>query len=321
MEAVTRLRNAFLRDMEANMADPEWHRQPEGLYAPQRYIMSLGGKRLRPVLSLMAAEALGAPYEVALPAAHAVERFHNFSLIHDDIMDDAPLRRGKATVHEQWSDNHAILSGDALLVMSYQALMSAPEQALPALLKSFNRTALEVCEGQQFDMDFEAMDDVTEGQYIQMIQYKTSVLLGCALEMGVHCANGSREIARALNQFGLLLGTAFQIHDDILDAFGDPEKVGKQVGGDILQEKKTILWIALNQRDPEALTQASSMEGDAKVEAVKAAYEQSGARAHAEALRHDYYGRAIQALAEAEKHGAHIGALRQMAEWLFDRES
>jgi len=321
MEAVKRLRDAFVRDLEGNMGDPEWHRQPEGLYAPQRYIMNLGGKRLRPVLSLMAAESLGAPYEVALPAAHAVERFHNFSLIHDDIMDAAPLRRGKPTVHEQWSDNHAILSGDALLVMAYQALMKAPDQALPALMKSFNRMALEVCEGQQFDMDFESMEEVTEGQYIQMIQYKTSVLLGCALEMGVHCAGGSREVAQALNQFGLLLGTAFQIHDDLLDAFGDPDKVGKQVGGDILQEKKTILWIALKERDAEALKTAKYLRGESKVEEMKEAYEASGARAHAEALRHDYYGRAIQALSEAEQHGAHTGELRQMAEWLFARES
>ena len=166
------------------MGEPEWNRQPDRLYAPQRYILAMGGKRLRPILALMGAESVGAKAELALPAAHAVERFHNFSLIHDDIMDAAPLRRGQATVHERWGLNTAILSGDALFVLAYKALESAPKSAQPDLYRVFTRTALEVCEGQQWDMDFEHEDQVEEGAYLRMIRYKTSVLLGCALEMG-----------------------------------------------------------------------------------------------------------------------------------------
>lgn len=222
MTAVERLQRLFLQSLETGFSEPEWNRQPDRLYAPQRYILGMGGKRLRPVLSLMAAEALGARPEIALPAAHAVERFHNFSLIHDDIMDEAPVRRGKPTVHTQWGLNTAILSGDALLVMAYESLRSLPATVLPQALEVFNRTALEVCEGQQWDMDFEIDPEVQEGQYIQMIRYKTSVLLGCALELGVLAAGGSLTIGKALYAFGLELGTSFQIHDDILDAFGDP---------------------------------------------------------------------------------------------------
>ena len=178
------------------MGEPEWNRQPDRLYAPQRYILAMGGKRLRPILALMGAEAVGAKAELALPAAHAVERFHNFSLIHDDIMDAAPLRRGQATVHERWGLNTAILSGDALFVLAYKALESAPKSVQPDLYRAFTRTALEVCEGQQWDMDFEHEDQVEEGAYLRMIRYKTSVLLGCALEMGVLSGGGSTELAR-----------------------------------------------------------------------------------------------------------------------------
>ncbi|NDD49842.1 MAG: polyprenyl synthetase family protein [Flavobacteriia bacterium] len=202
MNAVERLQRLFLQSLEQGFGEPEWNRQPDSLYAPQRYILSMGGKRLRPVLSLMAAEALGAPAEQALPAAHAVERFHNFSLIHDDIMDEAPVRRGKPTVHMQWGLNTAILSGDALLVMAYESLRALPAETLPQALKVFNRTALEVCEGQQWDMEFETQDQVHEGQYLQMIRYKTSVLLGCALELGAAAASASSEVASACMPLG-----------------------------------------------------------------------------------------------------------------------
>ena len=220
---------------------------PAKLYDPMHYIMELGGKRLRPILSLMGAGIYGDPAK-AMPQAMAVELFHNFSLIHDDIMDAAPLRRGKTTVHKKWDDNVGILSGDGMLVKAYQFLAQCEPEILPEVLGTFSQTALEVCEGQQMDMDFETMDEVSAATYIQMIQFKTSVLLGCAMKVGALVGGGSKKDADALYQFALLLGTSFQIKDDYLDVYGDPEKFGKQVGGDILSNKKTLLWIEAQRR-------------------------------------------------------------------------
>lgn len=303
------------------MGEPEWSRQPDRLYAPQRYILAMGGKRLRPVLALMGAEAVGAKAEVALPAAHAVERFHNFSLIHDDIMDAAPLRRGQATVHERWGVNTAILSGDALFALAFKALESAPRTALPDLYRVFTQTALEVCEGQQWDMDFEHEDSVEEGAYLRMIQYKTSVLLGCALEMGVLSGGGSPDLAKALYAFGLELGTSFQIHDDLLDAFGDPAKTGKQAGGDLIQGKKTLLWIELARRSPETVREAEALSGAERVEVLTEALVSTGVRDAVEARRTAHYEKALEALAKAGELGAATADLRELAEWLFSRES
>jgi geranylgeranyl diphosphate synthase type II len=319
MNAVERLQRLFLQSLEQGFGEPEWNRQPDSLYAPQRYILSMGGKRLRPVLSLMAAEALGMAAEQALPAAHAVERFHNFSLIHDDIMDEAPVRRGKPTVHTQWGLNTAILSGDALLVMAYESLRALPAEALPQALKVFNRTALEVCEGQQWDMEFETQDQVHEGQYLQMIRYKTSVLLGCALELGAAAASASSEVASALYAFGLELGTSFQIHDDILDAFGDPDQVGKQVGGDIRSNKKTLLYLHLHAHKPELLAAWAHDRSDAKVDAIKAAMEEAGSLAHVEEKRRYHFGLAMEALGRAEALGCQTVDLQALAQWIFGR--
>ena len=303
------------------MGEPEWNRQPDRLYAPQRYILAMGGKRLRPILALMGAEAVGAKAELALPAAHAVERFHNFSLIHDDIMDAAPLRRGQATVHERWGLNTAILSGDALFVLAYKALESAPKSAQPDLYWVFTRTALEVCEGQQWDMDFELEDQVEEGAYLRMIRYKTSVLLGCALEMGVLSGGGSTELAKALYSFGLELGTSFQIHDDLLDAFGDPQKTGKQAGGDLIQGKKTLLWIELGRRSPDDLRQALALSGTERVAFLLEALETTGVRDYGEQRRRAHYDLALEALGQAGQLGASIGDLGELSEWLFSRDS
>jgi len=319
MNAVERLQRLFLQSLEAGFGEPEWNRQPDSLYAPQRYILGMGGKRLRPVLSLMAAEALGAKAERALPAAHAVERFHNFSLIHDDIMDEAPVRRGKPTVHTQWGLNTAILSGDALLVMAYESLRTLPAESLPQALKVFNRTALEVCEGQQWDMEFETQDQVHEGQYLQMIRYKTSVLLGCALELGAASVSAPSDVASALYAFGLELGTSFQIHDDILDAFGNPEEVGKQVGGDIRSNKKTLLYLHLMEQAPDLLTAWTEDRSDAKVEAVKAAMVEYGSLAHVEEKRRFHFSLATEALAVAEAKGCQTADLQALAQWIFHR--
>ena len=321
MQSVERLQRFFIQSLEASMGEPEWSRQPDRLYAPQRYILAMGGKRLRPVLALMGAEAVGAKAEVALPAAHAVERFHNFSLIHDDIMDAAPLRRGQATVHERWGVNTAILSGDALFAQAFKALESAPRTALPDLYRVFTQTALEVCEGQQWDMDFEHEDSVEEGAYLRMIQYKTSVLLGCALEMGVLSGGGSPDLAKALYAFGLELGTSFQIHDDLLDAFGDPAKTGKQAGGDLIQGKKTLLWIELARRSPETVREAEALSGAERVEVLTEALVSTGVRDAVEARRTAHYEKALEALAKAGELGAATADLRELAEWLFSRES
>ncbi|CAG0907532.1 unnamed protein product, partial [Cyprideis torosa] len=243
LEAVARPLLTQLQELvKTELKNIELAKEPKGLYEPVSYILALGGKRLRPVLTLLSCGMYSDPKR-ALPQALAVEVFHNFTLIHDDIMDDAPLRRGKQTVHEKWDINTAILSGDVTLVKAYQLLSDCNPTKLLALLELFNKTAVEVCEGQQLDVDFESKDDVSEEEYIRMIQLKTSVLLGCALQMGAIVGGASEEDANNLYQFGLLLGTAFQIKDDLLDCFGDPDIFGKQVGGDIIANKKTLLLI------------------------------------------------------------------------------
>jgi geranylgeranyl diphosphate synthase type II len=218
-------------------------KEPEQLYHPIEYILQLGGKRLRPVLALMSADAFGGNYKEAIHAAMAVEVFHNFSLIHDDIMDEAPLRRGKLTVHKKWNVNTGILSGDAMLVKAYQLLEDYEPHLQVQLTQLFSKTALQVCEGQQYDMDFETRTNVTINEYLQMISYKTAVLVACSLQMGALIANASKEDAQAIYNFGLHLGIAFQLQDDYLDAFGNPETFGKQVGGDIIENKKTYLYL------------------------------------------------------------------------------
>ena len=198
---------------------------------------------MRPLLALAAAEAFNGNLGEAIPAAMSVEVFHNFTLMHDDIMDEAPVRRGKATVHEKWDDNTAILSGDAMLVQAYQILAQANPSQLSDLIKVFNTTAIEVCEGQQMDMDFEKRSDVLISEYMEMIRLKTSVLLGCAMKMGAITAGATLEQQDAIYKYGMHIGIAFQLKDDYLDAFGDPEQFGKQVAGDILSDKKTYLWL------------------------------------------------------------------------------
>ncbi len=319
-QAIKRLRQIYLKDLESNFSEPEWNRQPDSLYAPQRYIMSMAGKRLRPVLALMAAEAIGKPASAAFPAAHAVERFHNFTLIHDDIMDEAPLRRGQATVHEQWGQNSAILSGDAMMVMAFDALLKLPQAVMLPVMKVFNQTALEVCEGQQLDIDYEGLEAISEAQYLQMIRKKTSVLVGASLEMGSLCAGASPSQSQVLYQFGLALGMSFQIHDDILDAFGDPSIVGKQVGGDILQNKQTVLQIHLNGCLDGQVMPGEGLTDELRVKAVCQAMRSLGSLDHAESLRESYYQSALEALDEAGSMHLAIEDLRAMALWIYQRE-
>lgn len=259
-------------------------KKPENLYEPMVYILEQGGKRLRPVLVLLAADILGNDYKKALDAALAVEIFHNFSLVHDDIMDDAPIRRGKATVHEKWDVNTGILSGDAMLINAYQLFENYSGETFRELAMLFTQTAMQVCEGQQYDIDFETRDEVSIDDYLLMIEYKTAVLVAAALKMGAIVAEASEECKDAFYQYGRLLGIAFQLQDDYLDAFGDPETFGKQPGGDIIENKKTFLFLkALEAADKSDALQMQHLytinpgDNSGKIETVKAIFESSGA--------------------------------------------
>ena len=260
------------------------HKSPKSLYDPINYILGLSGKRIRPVLTLMTAEIFDANYQKALPAALAVEVFHNFSLVHDDIMDDAPLRRGNQTVHEKWDTNTAILSGDAMLILAYQYFEKYETEVFRDLAKLFSKTALEVCEGQQLDVDFEERNDVSIAEYLKMIEYKTAVLVAASMKMGAIVAETSTENANLIYDFGLNLGLAFQLQDDYLDAFGNPKTFGKQVGGDIIENKKTYLYIKAiefaNDNQKEQLLHLFSLHLDdnvKKINTVKEIFEQTGA--------------------------------------------
>jgi geranylgeranyl diphosphate synthase type II len=279
MESLSRYQILFDNYLENNKQKSK----PLGLYAPIEYILSLGGKRLRPLLALMATEAFGNKPEEALPAALSVEVFHNFTLIHDDIMDQAPIRRGAPSVHNKWNENTGILSGDAMLIQAYQCLEPYQNDLFVKLIKHTSKTALEVCEGQQYDMDFETQKDVSISAYLEMIRLKTAVLVGHSLKIGAWIGNASDQEAQLLYDFGVLLGMAFQIQDDYLDAFGDPKDFGKQVGGDILENKKTILYHEVmksgNTKEKEALIQwyDTTVKNNQKVIAVKEIFKSSGA--------------------------------------------
>jgi geranylgeranyl diphosphate synthase type II len=297
--------------------------QPANLYDPLRYFLKLGGKRMRPMLSLMACKMTGSAFEKALPAALAVEYFHNFSLIHDDIMDAAPIRRGQATVHEKWNANIAILSGDVLLVKAYEQLAKYDSSTFHALFNVFNKTAIEVCEGQQMDMDFELRNQVSEAEYLEMIRLKTSVLLGCALQMGGLVGGASQKDAQLLYSFGEELGLAFQIQDDILDLYGDTAQVGKQVGGDVLANKKTLLSISANKvannTQLQTLAALEQLQDPLlKVEKIKELYTALGARHYCEEQMKAHHQKALVALSRIEIDGTK-SELEELAEFLFAR--
>ncbi len=225
-----------------------YHKEPRNLYAPIKYTLENGGKRIRPLLVLLSAQSFGQSIDKALPAAAAIEIFHNFTLLHDDIMDAAPLRRGKPTVHQKWDENIAILSGDTMLVLAYKMLEVYDAAIYKQLNVLLNQTAVEVCEGQQMDMDFETRQDVSIQEYIEMIKLKTAVLLGAALKFGGIVAGAPEADLNKISDFGIKLGLAFQIQDDYLDTFGDSQTFGKRIGGDILDRKKTFLYITALQK-------------------------------------------------------------------------
>lgn len=323
MQNISFLREEFIQYLNAKVSVKE----PANLYEPMVYILDQGGKRLRPVLVLMAAEIFDCPYQKALDAALAIEIFHNFSLVHDDIMDDAPLRRGKETVHEKWDVNTGILSGDAMLINAYQLFENYEGEVFRELAKLFSKTAIEVCEGQQYDIDFETRDNVTISDYLKMIEYKTAVLVGASLQMGAIVAKASSSCKKAIYEYGRLLGIAFQLQDDYLDAFGDPDTFGKQVGGDIIENKKTFLYLktleAANEneaRQLEHLYTISPADNSGKIEAVKNLFESSGA---AEITRREierYTRKAFLILDKIDLPEAKKEPLRKFGEMLMERQ-
>jgi geranylgeranyl diphosphate synthase type II len=296
INVLSQYQTAFLNYMESQLPDND----PKSLYAPASYIMQLGGKRIRPVLALLAADAVSNSFEEALPAALAVEVFHNFSLVHDDIMDEAPLRRGQATVHEKWDANTGILSGDVMLIWAYECLNGYPGALFKELTTLFSGTARLVCEGQQYDMDFPNQNVVSQQEYLQMIQYKTAVLLGCSLQMGALVGGTSKEASVPFYNFGIELGLAFQLQDDYLDAFGDPKTFGKQVGGDIIENKKTMLYLLALEHSSaedravlEQFFETTPSDPTQKIAQVKELFTKSGAVIQIQQQMKDYTQKAL----------------------------
>ena len=299
--------------------------KPENLYEPLRYFLSLGGKRIRPILTILGADLFDKDYSKSKNAALAIELFHNFSLIHDDIMDEAPLRRAKETVHTKWNTNIAILSGDVLLIKAYQEICKQKAKHIPELMQIFNQTAVEVCEGQQMDMDFEKRSDITIPEYIEMIRLKTSVLLGCALEMGAIISDTSLENRKALYDFGVNIGIAFQIQDDLLDLYADAAKFGKQVGGDIIANKKTILVLKAkalaNPMQKEFLKNLEQITNSQdKIEQTKSIFAELGIKEEVKKLRDNYFEMGIKSLQEIDVPEKNKEKLIALANFLQDRE-
>jgi geranylgeranyl diphosphate synthase type II len=324
------MNKAFLAALEEEISRLDIGQNPSELYDPIHYLLSLGGKRIRPVLCLLTYSLFKSDWEKQVPAALSVEIFHNFTLMHDDIMDKAPLRRGKETVHEKWNDNIAILSGDVMLVNAYQYLNKVQGLSLEAfqhLLGRLSRIAAEVCEGQQFDMNFESRDDVKVEEYIEMIRLKTSVLIGFSMEMGGLLASVPASVSDSLYRIGETIGLGFQLKDDLLDVYGDPEKFGKQPGGDILANKKTYLLIKAFEKATgstlaslEEWVAATDYVAAEKVQAVTAIYDSLGLKAETEAVIASYFDSAfdeIQALAISDEQKS---ALVKFMSGLVDRE-
>lgn len=278
---------------------------PAALYQPIYYLLNLGGKRLRPILTLMAADIFGNNHRKAIDAALAVEIFHNFTLMHDDIMDSAPLRRGSATVHNKWNTNTAILSGDAMMILAYQALESYKYPLFGKLNSLFSKTAIEVCKGQQYDLDFETQLEVTQGDYLEMVRLKTAVLIGCSLKMGALIGGANQADSKNLYDFGVLLGIAFQIQDDYLDAYANSESFGKQLSGDIIENKKTILYHQAmengSSKEKTTLrnwfsTEVKEKNVSKKINAVKSLFDKTGASDASKALVIKYTQAAFEKL-------------------------
>ncbi|WP_254561581.1 polyprenyl synthetase family protein [Dyadobacter diqingensis] len=317
----------LLQTLQTEIDQTSYGESPAELYEPIRYIMTLGGKRFRPVLTLLAASLYTDDWKKALKPAIAVEVFHNFTLMHDDIMDRAPLRRGKPTVHEKWNANTAILSGDVMLIRAYDLLIDTKQENLKVVLSRFNQTAAEVCEGQQLDMNFETRWNVTEEEYLDMIRLKTSVLLGFALELGGIIGGASPEATQLLYEAGESMGIGFQLKDDLLDVYGDPAKFGKQVGGDIIANKKTFLLIeALAKAEGDTASAlnrwiaAENFDKEEKVTAVRGIYDTLDIRSLTEHKINDYFAKGISCLERLPIEESRKKPLLEFVHQLVQRE-
>ena len=318
----------FPAQITTALAQLSYGEQPDTLYAPIRYIMGLGGKRIRPLLTLLGAHLFTDEFSGIIKPALATEVFHNFTLLHDDLMDQAPLRRGQATVHEKWNPNVAILSGDVMLVRAYELFLEVEPALLPIVLRRFGQTAAEVCEGQQWDMNFETEPQVSIDQYLDMIRLKTAVLLGFCLELGARLAGATDADADHLRQFGTDIGLAFQLRDDLLDVYGDAATFGKRVGGDIVSDKKTFLLLtAQAQASPAHLAVLHQYIGqpvanaEAKVQAVRAVYDELQIRPQTEALINTYFQNALHHLERVAAPAVRKEPLHHLARQLMDREN
>ena len=315
-------------DINNEILKLDWKREPYGLYEPIEYTLAAGGKRVRPQLAMIASRMFDGKDEAVLPAALALEVFHNFTLLHDDVMDKADMRRGRPTVHVKWNENTAILSGDQMLIEAYKLLSGVPADKLPKVLQLFNQMATEICEGQQYDVDFESQEQVALDDYLLMIRLKTSVLLANALQIGAYIAGADEQAQDALYQFGIAVGLAFQIQDDILDVWGDPQTFGKAVGGDISCNKKTFVYLTAMQlattlnHSTQPLNHWYSQvleDNTEKIAAVKAIFEQLGVRDACEAVVAQYTQSALEILDTLPQNTA-TEQLRQLANKLHTRK-
>lgn len=313
--------------INAEIEKLNWNKEPEGLYLPIAYVLSNGGKRIRPALTLMACNLFTDNYLPAIQPALGIEIFHNFTLLHDDIMDRADIRRGRPTVHKKWNDNTAILSGDVMQINAYELIAKTPESQLKKVLDLFSQTAVEICEGQQYDVDFETRNHVQVDDYIKMIRLKTAVLLGCALKIGAWIGGAADEDAQHLYNFGINIGLAFQLKDDLLDVYGTEAKFGKKIGGDILCNKKTFLLInaiqmANNEDDAELkrwLENSDINSADKKIEAVTRIFSKLKVNKLCEDKMMDFYNQAIANLGNVSVSDTKKKELIKLAELLMFR--
>ena len=316
----------YINRINTELGNHHFDGDPEELYEPIRYILKLGGKRLRPLLTLYGCYLFSGGCDKAIIPSLGVEAFHNFTLIHDDIMDNAPLRRGKSTIHTKWNENIAILSGDTMLFKAYEFLIQVDEHLVKKVIELFNTCAIEVCEGQQYDMNFEKQGSVAEHQYINMIRLKTAVLLGFSLQLGALIGGADDEDAALLQKFGVNIGIGFQLKDDLLDVYGDAEKFGKQVGGDIIANKKTYLLIkALNSADEKQHNElinwlAYTGEPKQKVEEVTKIYNQLGIKEHTEQKMDEYFKGAFTHLEQVNCDPDRKEELISFSRILIDRD-
>lgn len=318
----------LMKRIHAYIEQLSYSREPKGLYDPIEYVLALGGKRLRPVLMLLAYNLYREDVESIFSQAAGIETYHNFTLLHDDLMDNADMRRGKPVVHKKWNENTAILSGDAMLILSYQFMMNqCPPEHVQEVMEIFGRTALEVCEGQQWDMEFESRNDVTVSEYIEMIRLKTSVLLAAALKIGAVLGGASSADAQKLYDFGIRMGLAFQLQDDYLDVYGDPAVFGKKIGGDILCNKKTFMLItALNLaegEDKETLLnwlRATDYVAEEKIQSVTALYNKVGVPELCQARIDAYYKEGLELLDKVNVESSLKEELKKFVCHLMDRK-